>query len=297
MAHLDDHLAGWDPPVTETTQRLAAGPVAAFAALLDQPPPAAAEGDPLPPLWHWFSFLHQARRSELGEDGHPERGAFLPPIPQRRRMIAGGRLRVYEPMRIGDTVTRRSSLQSSVVKRGRSGEMAFLTVRHEFRRDFRRGGALLAIEEQDVVYRQQAPGARRSAAAPAHDDHGDDPAAGAPWRLDVATDPVLLFRFSALTANAHRIHYDRDYARDVEGFPGLVVHGPLLALLLLELPRRHCPGRRLADVSFRLQAPVFAGQDVAARGLPGSDGAEVHICSGGVTAARGEVRFVTEEGS
>jgi 3-methylfumaryl-CoA hydratase len=292
MRQLDAYLVGWEPPATEATQRLDAAPVAAFAALLDQPAHAAAEGDSLPPLWHWFSFLAQPRRSELGEDGHPERGAFLPPIPDRRRMIAGGRLRTHEPMRIGDTVRRRSTLQSATVKTGRSGEMLFVTVRHEFRRC----DVLLAVEEQDVVYRQQAPGAPRPAGVPVQQDHGDDPVDAGEWRLDLATDPVLLFRFSALTANAHRIHYDHDYARDVEGYPGLVVHGPLLALLLLELPRRHCAQRPLVSASFRLQAPVFAGQDVTAVGLPGPDGAEVHVRSGGVTAARGTVRFGTGDG-
>ena len=292
MRRLETHLVGWEPPATETTQRLDAEPVAAFAALLDQAAPAAVDGDPLPPLWHWFSFLSHPRRSELGEDGHPECGAFLPPIPDRRRMIAGGRLRVHEPMRIGDTVTRRSALRSAAVKEGRSGEMLFVTVRHEFhRRD-----VLLAVEEQDVVYRQQVAGVLRPSPPPPGPGLEDDRVDAGEWRLDLATDPVLLFRFSALTANAHRIHYDHDYARDVEGYPGLVVHGPLLALLLLELPRRHCAQRPLVGASFRLQAPVFAGQDVLAVGLPGPDGADVHVRNGGAIAARGMVHLGTGEG-
>lgn len=289
MGHLDTYLDGWDPAAVEVTQRLEAAPVVAFAGLLDQPPPATADGDPLPPLWHWFSFLSQPRRSELGEDGHPARGAFFPPIPDRRRMIAGGRLRVHEPLRVGDLVTRRSSLQGRELKRGRSGEMLLVTVRHEFHR----AGTLLAAEEQDVVYRRQTAGAPRSAAPPVRAEPPDEPADADGWRLTVATDPVLLFRFSALTANAHRIHYDHDYARDVEGYRGLVVHGPLLALLLVELPRRYRPRQPLTSVSFRLQAPVFVGQDVVAVGRPGREGTDVQIRSGGGTVAEGVVRFGT----
>ncbi len=217
--------------------------VAAFSALLDLPRSAAGAGDPLPPLWHWLYFLDRPRRSELGEDGHPAHGHFLPPMPDRRRMIAGGRLEVRAPMRVGDRIERRSELVAAQPKSGRSGAMLFVTVRHEFRR----GDELLAVEEQDVVYRSQ-PGGRPRPLAPR--EPAPEPASR--WRIELPTDPALLFRFSALTYNTHRIHYDQPYATGVEGYPGLVVHGPLLALLLLEIPRRELPGRTVTAFDFRL---------------------------------------------
>lgn len=240
-------LDGWSPAPVVTTDRIDPWPVAAFAALLDAPAP----GEELPPLWHWFSFLDHPRRSELGEDGHPAAGHFLPPMPDRRRMIAGGRLWVHGPIRVGDVLERHSELVAVREKKGRSGAMVFVTVRHGLHRD----GTLLVEEEQDVVYRSQPPGASRplpdSAPAP-------EPVDG----IALDTDPALLFRFSALTYNAHRIHYDLPYATGVEGYPDLVVHGPLLALLALEVPRRG--GRAVDRFSFRLTRPVFAGQRVVA---------------------------------
>jgi 3-methylfumaryl-CoA hydratase len=237
--------------VVTAVDRIDPWPVAAFSALLDLPGPAAGEGDPLPPLWHWFSFLDHPRRSELGADGHPATGPFLPVLPHRRRMIAGGRLALHAPLRVGDVLERRSEVVAAVPKEGRSGAMLFVTVRHALRRD----GALLAVEEQDVVYRSQRPGAARALAA-------GDPAPVPAGGLALPTDAALLFRFSALTHNAHRIHYDLPYATGVEGYPGLVVHGPLLALLALEVPRR--AGRALAEVSYRLARPVTAGATAVA---------------------------------
>ncbi len=244
-------VPGWAPGPVTVTDRIDPWPVAAFSALLDLPRAAAGPGDELPPLWHWFSFLDHPRRSELGEDGHPAAGHFLPPMPDRRRMIAGGRLRVHGPIRVGDVVERRSELVAVREKRGRSGVMVFVTVRHALRR----AGTLLVEEEQDVVYRSQAPGVARPLPA---GDPAPEPAGGTV--LD--TDPALLFRFSALTYNTHRIHYDAAYATGVEGYPGLVVHGPLLALLACEVPRR--AGRPVTRFVFRLLRPVFAGQRVVA---------------------------------
>jgi 3-methylfumaryl-CoA hydratase len=179
-------------------------------------------------------------------------------------MFAGGRLRFHEPLRFGDEVTRSSRLVDVRVKEGRSGQMAFATIRH----DFTRGETLLIEEEQDIVYRSQAiPGV--TAAAPVPCD-GAEPPPGE-WRFEVSTDPTLLFRFSALTYNSHRIHYDEPYTRSVEGYPGLVVHGPLLALLLLELPRRHQPQADVSSFEFRLSRPVFCGRTVVVTGLPDNE--------------------------
>lgn len=260
MQTLRRAAADWAPGPVSRSAVLTAGPLRAFAGLLDQPAPATDTGDPLPPGWHWFSFLDHPPTAELGADGHPAEGHFLPPVPGRRRMFAGGRLRGHAPLRVGDTVTRTTALARAEVKEGRTGELLFVTVRSEFHR----GSQLLLTEEQDLVYRS-APGATPAPPSPPAPSEvvpldPDDTA------VDLAPDPVLLFRFSALTANAHRIHYDLPYATTVEGHPGLLVHGPLLALLLLEVPRRALPDRPVAEFSYRLTRPAYAGTPVRATG-------------------------------
>ncbi|MFJ9782927.1 MaoC family dehydratase N-terminal domain-containing protein [Amycolatopsis sp. NPDC101161] len=272
--NLRDAVAGWQPDAVETSEVIGAWPATAFAALLDQPAPTG----PLPPLWHWFHFLEPTPQAALGEDGHPAEGRFLPPIPDRRRMIAGGRLEVRSPIVLGDRIDRRSALADVVVKEGRSGQMAFVTVRHEYRR----GGELLLIEHQDVVYRSQPAGQRRQLAEP-------EPAAEPPheWKIGTPTGPRLLFRFSALTYNTHRIHYDEPYATGVEGYPGLVVHGPLLALLLLEIPRRH-GDRPVTSFAYRLSSPVFSGATVLTHGRHEGGGFALSaMAEGGATAITG----------
>ena len=263
-SELSSHLTGWDPTPVETTGLLDTWPSAAFAGLLDQSSPVKGDGDPLPPMWHWFHLLGRPAQAELGDDGHPAHGAFLPPLPDRRRMFAGGRLQVREPLRIGDEVTRRSSLVSATPKTGRSGAMVFVTERHEYHR----AGMLALIEEQDYAYRSQPAGSARGLPAEAPVAAEPEPTDG--WRARLDPDPQMLFRFSALTYNTHRIHYDQPYVTGVEGYPGLVVHGPLLALLLLELPRRFAPERQVAGFSYRLRSPTFAGVPIVADGdVPG----------------------------
>ena len=257
---LASYLTGWDPAPVETAGLIDRWPAEAFAGLLDQPSPVRDTGDPLPPMWHGFHLLAHPAQAELGADGHPVRGAFLPPLPDRRRMFAGGRLQVREPLRIGDEVQRRSSLVSAAAKAGRSGAMVLVTERHEYRR----AGVSVLVEEQDYAYRSQRPGVARPLAAEA-------PVAAAPappraWQAQLSPDAALLFRFSALTYNTHRIHYDQPYVTGVEGYPGLVVHGPLLALLLLELPRRFAPERQVAEFAYRLRRPTFAGNPLVAHG-------------------------------
>jgi 3-methylfumaryl-CoA hydratase len=245
-----DHVQGWEPGPVELTETISAAPSTAFAGVLDQPPP----GPELPPLWTGFHFLELPASAELGEDGHPQAGHFLPPIPHRRRMFAGGRLTVHAPILLGDTITRRSALTSIVPKTGRSGDMLFVTLRHEYVR----AGAVVQTEEQDVVYRQQEPGAPR-AASPTIPEPGAAPEGE---HVALTPDEVLLFRFSALTYNAHRIHHDLPYATAVEGYPALVVHGPLLALLMLEVPRR--AGKAVSAFEYRLRRPAFCGSPLAA---------------------------------
>jgi hydroxyacyl-ACP dehydratase HTD2-like protein with hotdog domain len=264
---LAEAVAGWEPAPVEATDEITPGPVTALAGLFDQPVP---EG-PLPPLWHWLYFLDRPAQHELGLDGHPRTGRFMPPIPDRRRMFAGGRWSSHASLRFGDLVTRRSSLVAATPKSGRTGELLFTTVRHEFRRDEKTVG----VEEQDIVYRSGEP--RPAAVGHPVPEPGAEPA---PWRIDVVADPVLLFRFSALTYNAHRIHYDAPYATGVEGHPGLVVHGPLLALLLAELPRR--AGHQVTSLEFRARAPLSAGQPFTATGGPGE---ELRIIGPGGVAA------------
>ncbi|MFM8345918.1 MAG: acyl-CoA dehydrogenase [Betaproteobacteria bacterium] len=218
---------------------------AAQAALGDTSQPII-DGMPLPLPWHWFHFLPRAPQAELDDDGHPKRGGFLPPIPLPRRMFAGARLQVHRPLMVGVPAVRLGTLRDVAHKAGKSGALAFVTVSYRFEQR----GALCLEEEQDIVYRE--PGAPVSAPVP-----GPQPAlpAGSTVRT-VLPDSRLLFRFSALTFNAHRIHYDRDYATGVEGYPGLVVHGPLTAVLLLQLARQTTT-RPIAGFSFRGQAPLF----------------------------------------
>jgi 3-methylfumaryl-CoA hydratase len=225
----------------------------ALAATLDRDPAAVAEGDPLPPGWHWVSFPPLARRSDLGADGIEARGSFLPPIPLPRRMWAGGRLRFPGVVRIGERATRISTIESVRSKRGRTGPLVFVTVRHRVE-----GQAGVAVdEEQDLVFREEAPSGTRAGesavSAPAFPD-GD-----ADWSEAFAADEVTLFRFSALTFNGHRIHYDHPYVTGVERYPGVVVHGPLIALLLLDAAVRRGGGTP-ALFSYRAVAPLFCGE-------------------------------------
>ncbi len=248
---LDDHL-GLFPP-------------AALSATLDRDDPAPRNGDPLPPLWHWLYFLPRARQSDIGPDGHPRRGGFLPPVPLPRRMWAGGRLTFHAPLHLGEAVRRTSTIADVSAKTGRSGTLVFVLVRHEIA-----GPAGPAItEEHDIVYRDPpAPGEAPPAPKPAP--------TGEAWRRDITPDDVLLFRYSALTFNGHRIHYDRRYVTTEEGYPGLIVHGPLLATLLLDLFRRH-DSRPVASFSFRALSPVFDTTPFSVCGTPDADGARVWI--------------------
>jgi hydroxyacyl-ACP dehydratase HTD2-like protein with hotdog domain len=271
-------VAGWAPEPAETSDVIAAGPAVALAGLFDAPPPVTGPGDPLPPLWHWLYFLARPAERELGPDGHPASGPFMPPIPHRRRMFAGGRVTWHAPVRCGDELTRRSELAGWTVRQGRTGELLFVTVRDTLSR----AGRPVITEEQDLVYRSSP--AEPEAGPPAAPAAAPAPAAvpGDPWRLELSADPVLLFRFSALTYNAHRIHYDAAYATGIEGHPGLVVHGPLLALLMLELPRRNLTGAPVTGLTFRARSPLYAGDAFTVSG--GSRGSE---CDLRVTAPAG----------
>ncbi|MFT4025222.1 MAG: MaoC family dehydratase N-terminal domain-containing protein [Novosphingobium sp.] len=235
----------------------------ALRAALGDPAPLA-EGDDLPLLHHWLYFWNVQPPAGLGTDGHPAKGGFLPPVPLPRRMWAGGRLRFLAPLKLGERVTRTSTILKVEQKAGKSGTLVFVTVRHELTG----GGGLAISEEQDLVYRDAAaPGSIPAPAA-----SGPEPTA--PWRSDVMPDPVLLFRYSALTMNGHRIHYDRPYAMGEEAYPGLVVHGPLQATLLIDLANRHA-GKPVTGFDFRGQVPAFAGTTLNVCGEPTAEGASV----------------------
>ena len=217
--------------------------------------PPLGEGDPLPLLWHWLYFWEVAPLSALGYDGHPAKGAFLPPVPLPRRMWAGSRLIFHAPLPIGARATKRSRIEKIEEKEGRSGKLAFVTVSHRIEVD----GTTCIEEEHDIVYRAPpAPGEVPRAGQPAPVD--------AERRRVVEPSPVQLFRYSALTFNGHRIHYDRRFCIESEGYPGLVVHGPLLATLMVALAAEG--GRKIARFAFRALAPVFdtAPFSVNARG-------------------------------
>ena len=255
------HLRGWIGRQEVLKDDISAFPAAALAATLDRDDAEPQPGDALPPLWHWLYFLPRARQSQLGPDGHPQRGGFLPPVDLPRRMWAGGRLTFPGSLRVGDAVTRSSTVADVSMKQGRSGPLVFVLVRHEVAGP----GGVAVTEEHDIVYRgAPGPGETPPAQRPAPE--------GAGWRRDIVADDVLLFRYSALTFNSHRIHYDRRYATEQEGYPGLVVHGPLLA----DLVRRNT-ARRLAAFRFRALSPVFDTARFAVCGRAEGDGTALWV--------------------
>ena len=258
-----EELEQWVGRAETCSDLITATPVAALAATLDREDPAPAPGDPVPPLWHWLWFWPARRTAELGPDGHPARGGFLPPVPLPRRMWAGGRLEFRQPLRIGDAATRTSTIASVKAKDGRTGPLVFVVVRHEFANE----NGLAVVEEQDLVYR--GPGGATAAAQPA-------PAEFA-WRRVVEPGDVLLFRYSALTFNGHRIHYDRRYATTVEGYPGLVVHGPLLATLLAGVVRDHAPEFPMKRFEFRAVRALFDTAPFQVCGAPAPDGRSIQL--------------------
>lgn len=233
-------------------------PLVALAALLDRDDPEPRAGDAAPPLAHWLYFLPTYRQSDTGPDGHAARGSFLPPIALPRRMWAGSRLEFMKPLRVGSAVERLSRITSVVPKEGRSGALVFVTVRHEVRD----AEGLVLADEHDIVYRGEATAANPPTAAPAE----------ASWRREIRPDPVLLFRYSAVTFNGHRIHYDHPYTTRVEGYPGLVVHGPLIATLLVDLLRRNAPRAVLKTYRFRALRPLFDTAGFSTLGQPDEAG-------------------------
>ena len=249
--------------VMERTETLLPGPAQALGALLGVPVPDLERGAGLPLLWHWIYLFDRPAQADLGPDGHPVRGTLpAPPGPGRRRMWAGGHVRTSGPLRCGEPATKRSRVLSVQEKQGRSGPLTFVVVGHQIlQRDH-----VVVDEQQDIVYRQAAapPG---QPPVPASDAPVVPPGDG---ERAIEISPTLLFRFSALTYNAHRIHYDRDYARDAEGYPGLLTHGPLQALAMAEAARATgCEGNQ--DFDYRLTSPLFDYQGMIVRAVRDRD--------------------------
>lgn len=255
-------------------------PAHALAATLDHATFDDARGAVIPGLWIWLYFTPLAPMREVGPDGHPKRGGFLPPIEAPRRMWAGSRCTFHAPLRLGQSLLRTSTITAITEKAGRAATLTFVTVRHVVEAD----GAPLLEEEQDLVY---MPIPERFEPPP------PTPAPQAAYARAVTVDPVLLFRFSALTFNGHRIHYDRAYAMEVEKYPGLVVHGPLQAILMFDAALAYAPGRTPARFEFRGLRPIFDFDTLQVGGAPRADGGlDVFTFNGeGALGARGVVSF------
>ena len=263
-------LQSWQERSETMSDVITAAPLRALSATLDRDDPVPEDGSAVPALWHWLYFLPHARQSEIGPDGHPRRGGFLPPVPLPRRMWAGGRLRweTDNPLRVGQEVQRVSTIRSVQHKTGRSGELLFVLVEHRFLNH----DGLALTEEHDIVYRAAArPG------DPVPPPQQPPLAGQAAWSRSIVPDDILLFRYSALTFNGHRIHYDRRYVTQVEGYPGLIVHGPLIATLLLDLLRRQLPGARVVAFDFKALRPTFDLHPFSVHGKPRDDGRTIDL--------------------
>jgi len=253
-------LGDWVGRTESSVDTVTAAPIAALSATLDRDDPSPQRGDPLPILWHWLYFLPMHRQSELGLDGHARLGGFLPPVPLPRRMYAGNRVNIVQPLHVGDAVARVSTIVDVSQKEGRTGSLVFVRVRHEISRD----DHLAITEDQDIVYRNNpGPDDPPPRLLRAPDDEM--------WQREIHPEEVLLFRYSALTFNGYRIHYDRPFATRVQGYPGLVVHGPLIATLLADLVRRHLPDATISSFSFRAISARFDTSPFFVCGRPDGD--------------------------
>lgn len=276
------HLQNWVGKTETLTDTITPAPLRALSATLDRDDATPVTGTPLPPLWHWLYFLPHARQSDIGADGHPTRGGFLPPVSLPRRMWAGGRLRweTANPLRVGDEVRRTSTIASVTHKAGRTGDLLFVQVLHEVHNT----GGLALTEEHDIVYRAAA---LPSDPVPQPQTGHERAKKNAAWQRELVPDDVLLFRYSALTFNGHRIHYDRHYVTEVEGYPGLIVHGPLIATLLVDLARRQMPGAVFQKFDFKAVRPTFATVNVKPLRVNGQPEApRLNASSDGITNVR-----------
>ncbi len=279
------YLKNWIGKTEEYRETISAPPMAGFAAILDHSGERDPQvGDALPPAGHWLYFLPKTPMRDIGPDGHANVGGFLPPVDLPRRMWAGGRIEFINPLCIGDSARRLSTIKSVTYKEGKSGKLVFVVVSH----DIFKADELAIREEHDIVYRE---GANSNKLMPANKLAPD----GAVWSRKIIPDPVLLFRYSALTFNGHRIHYDLPYVMEEEGYPGLVVHGPLIATLLMDLCRREKPNVMLTNFNYRAISPLFDIEAFSVNGVPGLDKSSASLWAAddsGVLAMQAEASFV-----
>lgn len=241
-----DVLRQWIGRYEQITDKIDAGRARRMQATLDREP-TIRDGESLPPFWHYIYFNSEVPASQLKEDGHERLGRFLPPVSLKRRMWAGGRVEIGKELRIGETCTKTSTIRDVQLKTGRSGKLCFVTVDHDLTVD----GQHRLREQQNIVYREMpVPDSEPVRGKPAPDN--------ASTQICIAPNSVMLFRFSALIFYSHRIHYDREYAQQIEGYPGLVVHGPLTAALLAEFGLAQQPGRKLVSFDIRAMSPLFS---------------------------------------
>jgi len=269
-------FSAWIGRRQESQDRISFTLVKRIAATLGEPAPRS--GESLPPLWHWAFFQEPVTADELGPDGHPALGGFLPPAHNRNRMWAGSRLEFYQPLTVEADVTCVSTILNVEEKHGRTGSLLFVTVRHEYFQDGKRA----LQDEQDIVYREPTPPKLS----------GTEAIPQGQWRDPVVPSPTLLFRYSAVTFNGHRIHYDWPYVTDTEGYPGLVVHGPLIATLNLRAFTKAHPNARLKRFTFRGVRPLISPQPFEVGGrLIDSGKAQLWAGNQDGTAQIGEVEF------
>ncbi|MBT6828485.1 MAG: acyl-CoA dehydrogenase [Rhodospirillaceae bacterium] len=278
------NIEEWVGKSREQRERIETAITAGMSAALDRDDPAPRDGDPLPPCWHWMFFRDSTEQSKLGTDGLPERGALMPPVPLPRRMWAASRIRFDAPLRLGEGAVKRSEIESITPKSGKSGQLVFVNLRHTV---LNSSDEVAIEEEQNIVYTEAPePGAAPPPPRPAPGK--------AVWQCELRPDPVLLFRYSALTFNPHRIHYDQPYVTQQEGYPGLVVHGPLIATLMVDLCRRSRPDGEVKEFSFRALAPLFVDHSMMLGAAPAEEGPGTAVWAANdkaELASQGEVTF------
>ena len=258
---MSEQYDAWIGKQSSTEALVTAYQADALTATLDRDDPPYKEGDAIPPGCHLFYIREVVKLRDTAEDGHPKRGDFLPPIDLPRRMWAGTQATYHKPIHVGENIRNVTTIESVTPKTGKTGNLVFLKLKHEISGE----DGVATTEMQDVVYREEAkPGAVAPEPPPAP--------AEAVWQRTIHPSPVLLFRYSALTMNSHRIHYDRTYVTEVEKYPGLLVHGPLTFTLLLDLFRREMPDTTLKTFSVRAVSPIYDTHDFTVEGAPGGAG-------------------------
>lgn len=274
----------WEGQSWEQEDVIDGGLVAGMSAALDRNDVQPKTGDPLPPCWHWMYFRDTTRQSQLGIDGHGGRRGNMPTIPLPRRMWAGSNIIFVSPLRIGETALKHTLIKNITPKMGNSGQLIFVKLEHTI---LNSSEEIVIKEEQNLVYREDHKSSRATKPTFAISNKPT-------WTRKIDPDPVLLFRYSALTFNPHRIHYDRNYSTEIEGYPGLVVHGPLIATLMLDLCRRNCLDKIINEFSFRALAPLFDVSPVLLGGVYAPDTQTVEVWAAredGNVASQGTVSF------